>query len=88
MNVRVVSGRRRWYLSRTVLTCPRCAQAVRHSKTKEAWLLLVLPLLLALVFEGYATRVPLVAYVVLVLIAVGGVVMFRVTTRLEKEYAI
>jgi len=74
-----------------VLKCPHCEQPVLHSKKKEAWLLLILPLLAALVFEAateYATRVPLAAYVVLVLIAASGVVLFRVTTRLEKDNAV
>lgn len=91
LNVRLASGRRRWYLSRTVFVCPHCEQPVRHSKKKEAWLLLMLPLLLALVLEsgaGYVAPIPLVVYVVLVLVAVAGVVLFRVTTRLEKDNAI
>jgi len=91
LKVRIVGGRRAWYLSRTVLICPHCERAVRHSKKKEAWLLLMLPLLLASVFEAsteYATRIPVAAYVILVLIAASGVVLFRVTTRLEKDNAI
>jgi hypothetical protein len=91
LKVRIVGGRRAWYLRRTVLICPHCEQAVRHSKKKEAWLLLMLPLLVASVFEastGYAARIPLAAYVVLFLIAASGVVLFRVTTRLEKDNAI
>ena len=91
LKVRIVGGRRAWYLSRTVLMCPHCERAVRHSKKKEACLLLMLPLLLASVFEAsteYATRIPVAAYVILVFIAASGVVLFRVTTRLEKDNAI
>lgn len=88
LKVRIASGRRRWYFSRTVFVCPHCEQAVRHSKKKEAWLLLMLPLLLAMVFEYYATPIPLAAYVLLVIVALAGVVLFRVTTRLEKDNAI
>jgi hypothetical protein len=91
LNVRIAKGRRAWYFSRTVFICPQCERAVRHSKKREAWLLLILPLLIAMIFEtstGYATRIPLLAYVVLALIAVGGVVLFRTTARLEKDDAI
>jgi hypothetical protein len=52
---------------------------------------MMLPLLVAPVFEastGYAARLPLAVYAVLVLIAASGVVLFRVTTRLEKDNAI
>lgn len=89
LNFRIAKGRRAWYFSRTVSVCPHCGRAVRHSKKKEAWLLLMLPLLLAMVFEsGYATPIPLAVYVLLGIVALAGVVLFRVTTRLEKDNAI
>ena len=91
LKVRIVGSRRAWYLSRTVLICPHCERAVRHSKKKEAWLLLILPLLVAPAFEAsaeYGIRIPLAVYVVLVLVAAGGVILFRVTTHLEKDNAI
>ena len=91
LNVRIAKGQRAWYFSRTVLVCPHCERAVRHSKKREAWLLLMLPILVATIFEtstGYATRISLAAYLVLALIALGGVVLFRATARLEKDDAI
>ena len=89
LRVRVASGRRAWYFSRTVLICPHCEGAVRHPKKAEAWFLLMLPLLLAWVVEGTTdVRIPFVAYVMLTLVGLSGVVLFRVTTRLEKDHAI
>lgn len=91
LKFRIVSGQRAWYLSRTVLICPHCERAVRHSKRKEAWLLLMLPLLVAPAFEAspeYGIRIPLAVYVALVLVAAVGVILFRVTARLERDNAI
>jgi hypothetical protein len=89
LKVRVVAPR--WYLSRTVLVCPRCDKTVRHPKKKEAWLLLMLPLLFAFVYEAAAERatpIPVAAYVALVVVALAGVVLFQRTSTLEKDNAI
>jgi len=86
----VAKGRQAWYLSRTVLICPHCERAVKHPKKAEAWFLLLLPLLLAWIIEGTtdSVRISSLAYAVLTLLGLGGVVLFRVTTRLEKDNAI
>jgi len=89
LRVRVAGGKRAWYFSRTVFICPHCERPVKHPKKAEAWFLLMLPLLLAWVVEGTTdVRIPFVAYVVLTLVGLSGVVLFRVTTRLEKDHAI
>lgn len=82
----------KWYqFSRTVAVCPHCNAPVKHSKKGQAWLLLALPLLVALVIEAATIPTSYISgeiYLVLIVLAVLGAVLFRLTTRLEKADAI
>lgn len=54
-------------------------------------MLLTFPLLLAMIAEGVTilnSYISSEVFVVLTVLAIVGTVMFRITTRLEKEHAI
>src|SRR5262245_25960378 len=76
----------KWYqFSRTVAVCPHCSSPVKHARKGEAWLLLVFPLLFGLVIDAATIPVSYISrdvYWLLVLLAIAGGVLFRLTTRL------
>jgi len=91
LGVRTQVAQPKWYqFTRHIWVCPHCNQPVRHSTRREAWLLLTFPLLLAMIAEGVTilnSYISSEVFVVLSVLAIVGTVMFRITTRLEKEHA-
>lgn len=78
----------RWYqLTRTVSTCPYCAQPVRPAPSAQRWLLLEFPLILALSAQALLLH-PWPALVLWLLgaTAAAGLVGYRLAVRLERVH--
>ena len=86
-----MANRNSYQLNRQLAICPHCAQPVKWSGLGRAWLLLVVPYLVAVVGDIFSIvkgPIPGVILIGLLVLAGVGVVMSLTTTRVEKQDAI
>jgi hypothetical protein len=79
--------RPKWYqLSRTVSVCPYCGNPVKPTVKSQLWTLLCAPFFLSLLIQSLlpSTSIPQVVFWSSIVLAIAGILLYVVSTRLEK----
>lgn len=77
-------------LTRQVAVCPHCEQPVKVSGWGIAWLILVIPYVVAVLTDVLGILrgpIPGIVLIALIVLAAVGVILASITTKLEKRRA-